>query len=179
MKADGASELQLAIQKLAYLQQIHATTEEISKQQTIVQTAGISEYKNIQDDILNTLISEQKTLGETNLQQIQNRISLEDQLGIHLQGVDLLKQQLDLYKAITDESKKTTQEKQKELQDLIKKTPAPEKTGFGTSFRNEHNEERLTQEALKKGISQDVIDAILHPNLKSGTVVELILYKMN
>jgi len=167
MKANGASELQLSIQKLAYLQAINATQDEINKQQTVVQVTSINQYKSVQDDIINALLSEQKTIGETNLAEIQHKIILEDKLGIHLQGVDLLKQQLELYKAIATESTKTPQQRQKELLDLIKKTPTPEKTGFVTTFRNEQEESRLTKEALLKGISRDVIDSILNPNLKS------------
>ena len=169
LKADGASTLQLAIQKLAYLQQIKATTQEIEKQQGAVEVATYAQTKSVQDEILNTLLAQAKTSGETTLAQIQGQIALEDQLGIHLQGVDLLKQQLDLYKAITEESKKTARQREQELADLIKKTPRPENGGFGDSFRRQERDRELTAEARKRGIGQDTIDSILNPNTKANS----------
>lgn len=176
MKAEGASTLQLDIQRLAFLQATHATVEEISKQQTKVNIDAIDQNKQIKDEILNTVIGEQQALGATKIQQIENKIILENQLGIHLQGIDLLKQQLELYKAITDQAKKSRQEKDQELETLIRKTPVQNPfRQAGNEFQATLRESRLRQQASQRGISDQTVENILNPgkNRFSGGVNSL------
>lgn len=165
LKEQGASQLQLAIQELAYLNSINATYEERVKAQQKVNSLAAEEYKGIQDQIVSAILSEQKALGATAIQQIQNKINLEAQLGIHLQGIDALKEQLDLYKAINDQQNKTPLERAKELKDLIKKTHSADE--LKETDRSRSIEDQLSKQASKKGISQDTIDAILHPDRSS------------
>lgn len=165
LKDEGASQLQIDIAHLAYLQQTHASLQEIENAQKKVTIAAGNEYKAIQNDIIDALVGQQKTLGETAIQQVQHKIALEDQLGIHLQGIDLLKQQLELYKAINAQASKTPLERAKELKDLIKKTHGPEEYKETESTKN--LDEQLIRQARKKGISDETIDSILHPNTSS------------
>jgi TP901 family phage tail tape measure protein len=165
LKEHGASNLQLAIQELAYLNAINATYEERVKASEKVNALAAEEYKGVQDQIIGAILSEQKAIGDTAIQQVQNKIALEAQLGIHLQGIDALKEQLDLYKAINEQQNKTPLERAKELRDLIKKTHSPDE--FKETDRTRSIEDQLTKQATKKGISQDTIDAILHPDRSS------------
>ena len=161
LKAEGASQIQIAIAHLAYLKEINASTDERVKAEANIEKLQISEARTIQDQIVTALVTQQKTLGDTAIQQLQTKIALEDQLGIHRQGVDLLKEQLDLYKAITDQTKKTPLQREKELSDLIKNTPRPGQ--FQNTFATEEREGNLTRLAERRGISNETIQAILHP----------------
>lgn len=161
MKAEGASNLQIEIQKLGYLEAINATSKEISKQQEKVDTLSIEQYKLVQDEIIAALTSEQKLRGDTDVQILENKINLEDQLGIHKRGIDLLKEQLELYKSIYEQANKTPQERLKELEANIKKVQASRQGPQGAQLEAQQTLD--IQRALQSGFSSAQINAILYP----------------
>lgn len=170
LKAEGASKLQIDIAHLGYLQAIN-DAKGAEAQKAVIEKATIEQFRSVQDEIITALIAEQNTLGETNLMQIQHKITLEGQLGIHLQGIDLLKEQLGLYKAISDEVKKTPLDRLKEATDLIKKTPL-QLNSFQRSAQERlvtSQENRLIEQGSQRGISRETIEGILHPNVSDKT----------
>lgn len=170
MKAEGASSLQIDIQKLANLQLTGATYEEIVKQQAKVKEAAISQESQLQDSLISAILDTAKAHGATESSILSEQIALEDQLGIHKQGIDLLKEQLMLYKAITEESKKTKEQRLNDLQDLIKKTPSPFSSFGGNELSSATKEVSLRLQASQKGISDADINKILNPgaNVSGG-----------
>lgn len=170
MKADGASNLQLAVQELAFLKaQENPDADKVEKAKAKVRIDAIQEERSLQDALISAIVDRSKAEGDTQSHVLQMKIDLEDQLGIHLQGLDLLKQQLELYKAITEESKKTKSQRLDDLQNLIKKTPSPfsafgQNNDIGQSFR----EGSLRLQASQKGIGQNDINKILNPPTPNG-----------
>ena len=163
MRANGASKLQIDIQHLAYLQEIKSTQKAIDAQQKLVDTEKQAQTKSIQDQILNALSSEQKTRGETAVQVDEQKISLEEQLGIHLQGLDLLKQQLQLYKDISAEQQKTPEQRRRELSEYIEKQKQLKRNTGPESFGERFRDERAEFNAERHGIDSKTIESILHP----------------
>lgn len=171
LKADGASQLQLDIQQLAFLKaQDNPDKDKVAKAESQVKIAAFQQEKQLQDDLISALVEKQKVEGESNVNIIQHKIDLEDQLGIHKQGNDLLKEQLELYKAITEENKKTKKDRLDSLQDLIKKSP--NKSSLSLSNNNDisdsFRESSLRAQASRKGISDETINNLLTPSKASG-----------
>lgn len=163
LKADGASQLQLDIQQLAFLKaQANPDQDKVAKAQTKVDISAYDQQRAIQEQIIAVIAEKQKSEGETSIQILNGKIQLEDQLGIHKQGIDLLKEQLDLYKAITAESSKSKKERLDELQALIQKTPRENPFG-GNGFADSSRESNLRNRASQRGISSSTVDSILNP----------------
>jgi TP901 family phage tail tape measure protein len=167
MKAEGASKLQITIHYLATLKEINATTKQQDDAQRAVDAETINQTSAIQDQIMNALLEEGKIKGKTTVQSLQENIYLQDKLDIHVQGIELLKQQLELYKAITAEQNKTPEERRKELNQQFSHSTirAGVSEGF-KSFRENAANDRASFSARQNGASAQDVETILHPSLK-------------
>jgi len=164
LKASGASNLQIAIQELAYLEQINATEEERLKKQEQISSLQSS----LQANTYKTLIEATKDIlslqGLSEASQIRATIELEKQLGIEQNGLEALKQRLSLIQAIAKEEKKTKEERLQDLRNRI----IQEKSvgGIGASFKtvaSDFEESRLRTQAGLAGLTSEEVDKILNP----------------
>lgn len=165
LRTQGATELQIQIQELAFLKKRKELGEDVADD-IIKQEQGIAiARQNLEKDTIRTLIDSENELldiqGANDLEKIRTTVELERRLGIERKGIDALKQQLDLLKAITKESQKSREEKFKELRQAIAQK-RKEQDPFRQA-RLDFEESNLTFQAQFAGFSQKEIDKILRP----------------
>jgi len=157
----GATNLQILIQELAFLDQIGVKEEEIRRKREQIALERQNVERSAVDSIVDAQIDLLKIQGESELELIKTRIELEKRLGIEREGLDALQQQLNLARAITKENQKSREDRLGELRQAIidrRKSESPSRQA-----RLDFQESNLTFQAKFAGFSQDDIDKILRP----------------
>jgi TP901 family phage tail tape measure protein len=157
----GATNLQILIQELAFLEKIGAKEDEIRQKREQIAIERQNVEKNAIDAIVDAQIDLLKIQGQSEIQLIQSRLELEKRLGIEREGLDALRQQLELAKAIAKENQKSREDRLKELRQAIidrRKEESPSRQA-----RLDLQESNLVFSAKFAGFSQEEIDKILRP----------------
>ena len=175
LKAKGATDLQLQLLDVQFEQSKSVIdANKVRDEQSKIRVKTSEKELSIQELLLKSVEDMAKAEGASNLEAISRRIELEKQLGIEKTGMDLLAEQLELQKALTEETKKTRQERLKDLEKVINKVPSAFKNVFANNSLD-FQEERLKNRAAFRGISDEQVNKILHPEdaVKSGLLRDL------
>ncbi len=159
LKAGGASNLQLAIQELAFLDAINASEEERLKKVQEINKLKIQTETQATDAILSAQQELLRLQGANEVQVIRATLELEKQLGIQRSGIDLLKQRLDLVKAVAQEQQKSREDRLSELRQTIIQTAKDKSPEYQSAL--DRQEKALRARASQLGLGEEEVDQIL------------------
>jgi len=153
LKAEGASNLQLAIQELAFAERYNAsfnTRLQLQKKINDLKT-------NVESQATKSLIDSQANLlkiqGVQEFAIIKQNLELEKKLGIERKGLDLLRQQLSLVQSVAREHKKSKEDRLNALEQEIRQQAKLQSPAY--QARQEAREGRLRERAKELGIDAD------------------------
>ena len=166
LKLNGASQLQILIQELAFMNQIGAKDEEISKKRQQIAIEEQNVQAQAQQALSDYALQTQKTQGSSEAQIIAERMELEKRLGIQKDGLDALKEQLQLLQAINKEHQTTPEQRLGNLARAIRtQQQNSDPFGFQSASYN-FRAQQLSSQARFSGLSDDQINNILNPDQK-------------
>lgn len=153
LRNSGASNIQIAIQELAFLEQINAQEEQRLGKVKEINSLIATEQQNITEALVSGQAEILRLQGESELNIIKQTFELEKQLGIERQGIDLVKQRLDLAKAITKENQRSREDRLKALREEVREQARAQSPAV--QRRLDAQESRLRARAESLGIDAD------------------------
>lgn len=168
LKRNGASQLQIELQKLAFLRaQNRESSPEVVEQIGKIKELSLQREQELTKGLFDLTKDILALNGATNAEISRAQIDLQNRLGIEVDTIDALKQQLDILKQLKSEQEELSREDRlRKLSQAIAQARAGGGLGeFNRGIQLDFNENRLRQQAGLAGLSEEQISNILGDNL--------------